>query len=205
MSKTMNKTMNKTIGGHYIRPKVVTALLALLLLLALVVAVESARTTFPGAKGKEPQQVASSERYVPKAFEKDGDIWLASKMHVANLTPNTTAFNDEDPSVSPDGRKVTFASNRDGEDFEIYTVDVFSGVLQRLTDNEVSDRSPVWSPDGGWISYEAPYFSSPTHTGVFSANVKMSGSDAGRPNLIDDPYIDRHAEVVARYHQGSLR
>src|SRR5829696_191764 len=100
MSKTMNKTMNKTIGGHYIRPKVVTALLA------LVVAVESARTTFPGAKGKEPQQVASTERYVPKAFEKDGDIWLASKMHVANLTPNTTAFNDEDPSVSPDGRKV---------------------------------------------------------------------------------------------------
>jgi hypothetical protein len=44
------------------------------------------------------------------------------------------------------------------------------------------------------------------------ANVKLSG-DAGRPSLIDDPYIDRHedlyidrhAEVVARYHQGSLR
>jgi hypothetical protein len=38
-------------------------------------------------------------------------------------------------------------------------------------------------------------------------------SDAGRPSLRDDPYIerhddpyiDRHAEVVARYHQDSLR
>ena len=30
-------------------------------------------------------------------------------------------------------------------------------------------------------------------------------SDAGRPSLRDDPYIERHAEVVARYHQDSPR
>jgi hypothetical protein len=29
-------------------------------------------------------------------------------------------------------------------------------------------------------------------------------SGIGRPSLRDDPYIDRHAEVVARYHQGRL-
>jgi hypothetical protein len=33
-------------------------------------------------------------------------------------------------------------------------------------------------------------------------NPAISGT--GQPSLRDDPYIDRHAEVVARYHQGSL-
>ncbi len=29
-------------------------------------------------------------------------------------------------------------------------------------------------------------------------------SAAGGSSFTDDPYIDRHAEIVARYHRGSL-
>jgi dipeptidyl aminopeptidase/acylaminoacyl peptidase len=145
------KTMNKRIRDNNLRTTVVMVLLVVLLI-ALVVAVQSARTTFPSAKGKERQQVASSERYAPRAFEKEGDVWVASKIHVANLTPNTTASNDEDPSMSPDGKKVTFASDRDG-DFEIYTLDVSSGEVARVTDNAGDDRYPAWSPDGTKLTF----------------------------------------------------
>ena len=33
----------------------------------------------------------------------------------------------------------------------------------------------------------------------------MHATSAGGSSITHDPYIDRHAEVVARYHQGSLR
>jgi hypothetical protein len=33
----------------------------------------------------------------------------------------------------------------------------------------------------------------------------MSATSAGGASLSDDPYIDRHAEIIARYHGGSLR
>jgi hypothetical protein len=58
------------------------------------------------------------------------------------------------------------------------------------------------TPKTKWLA-QFP-FSPCSLNSLYMANVKLSG-DAGRPSLIDDPYIDRHAEVVARYHQGSLR
>jgi dipeptidyl aminopeptidase/acylaminoacyl peptidase len=145
------ETMNKRIRDNNLRTTVVMVLLVVLFI-ALVVAVQSARTTFPSAKGKEREQVASSERYAPRAFEKEGDIWVATKGHVANLTPNAAASNDEDPTMSPDGKKVAFASDRDG-DFEIYTANVFTGEVQRVTDNAGDDRYPAWSPDGTKLTF----------------------------------------------------
>ena len=66
------------------------------------------------------------------------------------------------------------------------------------------------TPKTKWLA-QFP-FSPCSLNSLYMANVKLSG-DAGRPSLRDDPYIDRHedlyidrhAEVVARYHQGSLR
>lgn len=43
--------------------------------------------------------------------------------------------------------RLAFASNRDG-DFEIYVLDLASGAITQLTDNEHADRQPAWSPDG---------------------------------------------------------
>jgi hypothetical protein len=39
-----------------------------------------------------------------------------------------------------------------------------------------------------------------------NAGVQATSADSnGGSSLTHDPYIDRHAEVVARYHEGSLR
>ena len=70
---------------------------------------------------------------------------------------------DKEPTWSPNGRRIAFASNRDGN-YEIYVVDVdetkfglilsaYSSNPTRLTNNTFSDTSPAWSRVGGKIAF----------------------------------------------------
>jgi hypothetical protein len=118
---------------------------------ALMVVIVALLLTLATAKPAEASLAGFPEGHGPIAFKKDGDIWVATKMHLANLTPNTADSDEVDPAVSPDGRYVAFASDRDGGDFEIYTANVFTGEAERVTDNAVDDRNPTWSADGQMI------------------------------------------------------
>ena len=143
--------------------KLVAAASLMAMLAAMLVALA-------GAKPAEAALAGFPEGHGPIAFEKDGDIWVATKMHLANLTPNSATFIDVDPAVSPDGKYVAFASDRDGADFEIYTVDVFTGEVERLTDNTVYDYNPGWSLDGKMITYIEPLLS-PKDVRIFSQRI----------------------------------
>ena len=66
-------------------------------------------------------------------------------------TQLTTGFNDLPISWSPDGQRIAFMSDSDG-DWEVYTVAVGGGVT-RLTDNTANDGIPAWSPDGSTIAF----------------------------------------------------
>jgi len=59
-----------------------------------------------------------------------------------------------DLSWSPDGSKIVFSSDEDG-DWEIYTINIDGTNLLQLTENNVYDGSPVWSPDGQQIVFES--------------------------------------------------
>ncbi len=57
------------------------------------------------------------------------------------------------PQWSPDGQKIAFASDRDG-DSEIYVIDGDGYNLVQLTNNFGYDGRPRWSPDGSMLSFE---------------------------------------------------
>ncbi|NDJ62791.1 MAG: hypothetical protein GYB67_16835, partial [Chloroflexi bacterium] len=56
--------------------------------------------------------------------------------------------------VSPDGQQIAFHSERDG-DFDIFIMDVDGGAARNLTDNDIVDRLPAWSPDGAWLLFSS--------------------------------------------------
>jgi len=55
---------------------------------------------------------------------------------------------------SPDGRKIAFASRRDG-DREIYLVNADGSGTRNLTRNPAADFAPIWSPNGRKIAFES--------------------------------------------------
>ena len=59
---------------------------------------------------------------------------------------------DGNPAWSPDGQRIAFTSDRDGNR-EIYVMDADGGNPTRLTQNDGDDVDPTWSPDGQRIAF----------------------------------------------------
>ena len=58
-----------------------------------------------------------------------------------------------DPAWSPDGQKLVFTSERDGNNAEIYVMDWDGANATRLTSQLGGDYRPAWSPDGQRIAF----------------------------------------------------
>ena len=71
---------------------------------------------------------------------------------MVNLTSNLAE--DDVPSWSPDGTKITFTSNRDGAG-DIYVMNADGSNVTRLTKALGRDASSVWSPDGSKIVFDS--------------------------------------------------
>ena len=63
------------------------------------------------------------------------------------VIPRSDGTADRSPNWSPDGRRIAFSTNRDGND-EIYTMNGDGSNPTRLTNNAATDRNPSYSPDG---------------------------------------------------------
>ena len=61
---------------------------------------------------------------------------------------------DEVGSWSPDGSKIVFFSNRDGNG-EIYVMDANGGNQVNVTNHSALDAAPTWSPDGSRIAFQS--------------------------------------------------
>ena len=63
-------------------------------------------------------------------------------------------WDDISPALSPDGEKIAFASNRSGY-WDIYLLEIESGITTQITDTKAYDGAPSWSPDSTWIASES--------------------------------------------------
>ena len=56
------------------------------------------------------------------------------------------------PAWSPDGRKIAFTSERDGNS-EVYVMNANGSGQRNLTRDPAYDADPTWSPDGRKIAF----------------------------------------------------
>jgi TolB protein len=75
--------------------------------------------------------------------------------HLLPLTQLTDGgWDDIDPAVSSDGRKIAFTSNRNGY-WDLYYLDITTGEIFQITSTPEYDGYPSWSPDDQWLVYES--------------------------------------------------
>ncbi|HSF80206.1 MAG TPA: hypothetical protein VLA49_03170 [Anaerolineales bacterium] len=108
-------------------------------------------------------------------FEANGKHLFAynpQKLPFTRLTAGN--WDDITPSASPDGTRLAFSSNRDGQ-WDLYVMDLQTGAIQRVTTTPEYDASPSWSPDSQWLVYETY-----THTQV-TPELQPAGEPQEKP------------------------
>ncbi|HKG55231.1 MAG TPA: DPP IV N-terminal domain-containing protein, partial [Anaerolineales bacterium] len=98
----------------------------------------------------------NAEEAVIVAFEEDGYAhlfaYIPEKMPLTRITSGD--WDDITPSASPDGKKIAFASNRNGF-WDLYFLDLGTGEVTQLTNTPQYEGAPTWSPDGSFMAFES--------------------------------------------------
>lgn len=99
------------------------------------------------------------------------EIWV---MDADGSNPKKLTDHGLDPTWSPDGRQIAFASRHDGI-FQIYAMNSDGSNVRRLTKGKSEDSNPAWAPDGGSIVYISA-------TGDDRRGLFLMGPDGSEPH-----------------------
>jgi Tol biopolymer transport system component len=151
---------------------------------------DQTRLTFDDRTDQQPdispngrQIVFCSTRITDTNPEGDLEIFVmdADGGNVRQLTFNGTGIPDAWPRWSPNGKRIAFHSNVDGN-FEIYTIEPNGDGLTRVTDYPGLDQFPEWSPNGKQLAVRRD-------TDIYLINI--DGTDPIR--LTNDAPVDQMA------------
>lgn len=96
------------------------------------------------------------------------------------------------PAFSPDGRSVAFAANKAGN-FDIYTVDLETRAVTKVTDDATYDGAPTYSPDGASIVFSSTI--GDNHAQLFRVDLSDPGK---RVQLTTGDWNDKDAVYSSR-------
>jgi Tol biopolymer transport system component len=114
----------------------------------------------------------------PRPDRSRGYVWALDDYDIYAARPDGSDIRalfaspgyDAEATVSPDGKRIVFTSQRDG-DLDIYTMDADGGNVKRLTSTPGYDGGPFFSEDGKRIVYRADHPSSPEDLAAFRSNL----------------------------------
>ena len=143
-----------------------TAALAVVALLAMLVMsvhlsfqAEDAEAAFPGQNGK-------------LAFFWAREVWVANADGSSATQLTSASGTDRSPRWSPDGTRISFASERDASgNSEIYVMNADGSGQRRLTVNPARDRLSTWTADGTQIVYDKEF------SEIYAINADGSGGE----------------------------
>ena len=97
---------------------------------------------------------------------------------------------DRQPAFSPDGKRIVFSSDRSGS-LDLWSLEVATGALRRLTFDAADDWDPQWSPDGKhllWSSNRSGHFEAwiADADGTGARQLTSDGADAENPTMSAD-------------------
>jgi Tol biopolymer transport system component/DNA-binding winged helix-turn-helix (wHTH) protein len=87
-------------------------------------------------------------------------FWWSLRRPTPLSQPLTTRLTTDsglttDAVISPDGKLIAFASDRGGDNLDIWVKQVAGGDAIRLTTDPADDHQPAFSPDGGQIVFRS--------------------------------------------------
>jgi uncharacterized protein YjdB len=136
--------------------------------------------------------VASSRANPPGKFQLYA-IERSNLAQLTKLTPDTTSASD--PAFSPDGSRIAFVSQRDGN-AEIYVMNADGTGSTRVTNDPQPDGRPSFTPDG-----QALVFHSSRTAGkqqIWAVNVDGSGvTQLTRDSVNSSPTISPDGQTIA--------
>lgn len=85
---------------------------------------------------------------------RDQDVFVSLSDGTGRRNVSASPAEDYHPAWSPDGKQIAFTSERDGN-AELYSIELDTGALRRLTFDAAHDDQASYSPDGDFIAFES--------------------------------------------------
>ncbi len=136
--------------------------------------------------------VVASSRSGPGKFQ----LYAAERANLAQLTklsPDTGSASD--PAFSPDGSRIAFVSQRDGN-AEIYVMNADGTGTTRVTNDPLTDGRPAFTPDGQALVFHSSRAGGKQQ--IWSVNVDGTGlTQLTRDSVNGSPAVSPDGQVIA--------